>query len=293
MSLFIITDSASDVVDKSREDLIVLPLKVRFDDGNEYLDGVTITHQEFYEKLIESDALPTTSQINPFDFTECFEKIKEAGDEAIVITLSAKLSGTYQSAVIAAEDFEDCITVIDGNNATMGQLIIVDYALMLKDQGKSRAEIAEIIEVEKNHVQLVGLVDTLEYLRKGGRISATVAIAGGMLSIKPVVALEDGVIVMKGKARGSKNGGNALVTQINNSGGIDFTKPYRVGYTGLSDHLVKKYIADSSAMWDKYVDEIPYQTIGATIGTHVGPGAVAAAFFPKHPERLQNLTKNS
>ena len=293
MSLFIITDSASDVVDKSREDLIVLPLKVRFDDGNEYLDGVNITHQEFYEKLIESDALPTTSQINPFDFTECFNKIKEAGDEAIVMTLSAKLSGTYQSACIAADDFEDCITVVDTNNATMGELTLVDYALRLKDEGKTRSEIVEIIETEKNDIQLIGLVDTLEYLKKGGRISATVALAGGMLAIKPVVALEDGVIVMKGKARGSKNAENLFITTINASGGIDFSKPYRVGYTGLSDHLVKKYIEDSSSMWDKYVDDIPYQTIGGTIGTHVGPGAVAAAFFPKHPERLQNLTKNS
>jgi len=290
MALFIITDSASDINPDSREDLIVLPLKVRFDDGNEYMDGVTISHKEFYERLIESDALPTTSQVNPFEFSECFKKIKEAGDEAIVITISSKLSGTYQSAVIASDDYEDCISVIDSKNATVGESTIVDYAFMLKDEGKSRAEIVEILEKEKGNVQLIGLVDTLEYLKKGGRISASVALAGGMLSIKPVVAIDDGAIVMKGKARGSKNAGNALVSQINNSGGIDFSKPYRVGYTGLSDHLVKKYIEDSSDMWDKYVDNIPYQTIGGTIGTHVGPGAVAAAFFPKHPERLKNLT---
>ena len=123
----------------------------------------------------------------------------------------------------------------------------------------------------------------------GGRISSAVAFAGGVLAIKPVVGVKDGAVVMYGKARGSKNAGNALITQINACGGIDFSRPYRVGYAGLSDHLIKKYIKDSAELWEKYVDEIPYQTVGCGIGTHVGPGAAAAAYFPKHPERLANL----
>lgn len=293
MAVQIIVDSLADITGEDREKLIILPVTIRFDDGSEYKDGETITHKEFYERLIESDALPTTSQVTPYDFEEAFEKIKEAGDEAVVITMSSKISGTYQSACIAAQDYEGIIFVVDSLNATVGERALVDLAMSYRDEGKSAKEIAEIINEERKNVQLVAVLDTLEYLKKGGRISPAVAFAGGVLAIKPVVGVVDGEVIMYGKARGSKNAGNALITQINACGGIDFTKPYRVGYAGLSDHLLKKYIEDSAPVWEKYVDEIPYQTVGCGIGTHVGPGAVAAAFFPKHPERLQNLTKNS
>lgn len=287
MSVQIIVDSIADVTGEDREKLIILPVTIRFDDGSEYKDGEDISHQEFYERLIESDALPTTSQVTPYEYGQVFEKVKQAGDEAIVITMSSKLSGTYQSACIAAEDYEGIITVVDSLSVAVGERALVDLAMILRDEGRSANEIADIISVERNNLQVVAVLDTLEYLKKGGRISSAVAFAGGVLAVKPVVGVVDGSVVMYGKARGSKNAGNALVTQINACGGIDFTKPYRVGYTGLSDHLLKKYIADSSDMWDKYVDDIPYQTIGCGIGTHVGPGAAAAAFFPKHPERLK------
>lgn len=291
MALQIITDSLADVTGEDREKLVILPVTIRFDDGVEYLDGENITHQEFYERLIESDALPTTSQVTPYMFEEAYQKVVDAGDEAIVIVISSRLSGTYQSACIAAEDFDGKITVVDSLSVAVGERAIVDLAIQLRDEGKNAKEIADILNVEKYNLQLVAVLDTLEYLKKGGRISSAVAFAGGVLAVKPVVGVEDGAVVMYGKARGSKNAGNALVTQINACGGIDFTRPYRVGYTGLSDHLLKKYIADSSPMWDKYVDDIPYQSIGCGIGTHVGPGAAAAAFFPKHPERLKQ-TKN-
>ena len=287
MALQIIVDSPADITGEDREKLIILPVTIRFDDGAEYKDGENITHQEFYERLIESDALPTTSQVTPYMFEEAYKKVVEAGDEAIVITLSSHLSGTYQSACIAADEYEDSISVVDSLNVAVGERALVDLAMILRDEGKSRVEIAEILNEEKKNIQIVAVLDTLEYLKKGGRISSAVAFAGGVLAVKPVVGVENGSVVMYGKARGSKNAGNALVTQINACGGIDFSRPYRVGYTGLSDVLLKKYIADSSAMWDKYVDEIPYQTIGCGIGTHVGPGAAAAAFFPKHPERLK------
>ncbi|MDO4188297.1 MAG: DegV family protein [Lachnospiraceae bacterium] len=287
MAVQIIVDSIADITGEDRDKLIILPVTIRFDDGNEYKDGETITHKEFYEKLIESDSLPTTSQVTPYEYEEVFEKIKQAGDEAVVITMSSKISGTYQSACLAAQDYEGVITVVDSLNATVGERALVDMALALRDEGKSAKEIADVINEERHNVQLVAVLDTLEYLKKGGRISSAVAFAGGVLAIKPVVGVVNGEVIMYGKARGSKNAGNALVTQINACGGIDFTKPYRVGYAGLSDHLLKKYIEDSSDMWAKYVDEIPYQTVGCGIGTHVGPGAAAAAFFPKHPERLK------
>lgn len=287
MAVQIIVDSPADITGEDRNRVTILPVTIRFDDGAEYKDGENITHQEFYERLIESDALPTTSQVTPYEFGNAFKEVVDAGDEAVVITLSSRLSGTYQSACIAADDFDGKIIVVDSLNVAVGERAIVDLALALRDEGKSAQEIADVLNEEKKHVQIVAVLDTLEYLKKGGRISSAVAFAGGVLAVKPVVGVEDGAVVMYGKARGSKNAGNALVTQINACGGIDFTKPYRVGYTGLSDHLLKKYIADSAPMWDKYVDDIPYQTIGCGIGTHVGPGAAAAAFFPKHPERLK------
>lgn len=286
MALQIITDSIADITGEDRNKLIILPVTIRFDDGSEYRDGEDITHKEFYERLIESDALPTTSQVTPYSYEKVYKKVVESGDEAIVIAMSSRLSGSYQSACIAAEDYEGKIIVVDSLSVAVGERALVDMAMNLRDEGKTKEEIADIINIEKKNLQLVAVLDTLEYLKKGGRISSAVAFAGGVLAVKPVVGVEDGVVVMYGKARGSKNAGNALITQINACGGIDFTKPYRVGYTGLSDHLLKKYIADSSAMWDKYVDDIPYQTIGCGIGTHIGPGAAAAAFFPKHPERL-------
>ena len=287
MAVQIITDSIADITGEDREKVLILPVTIRFDDGCEYRDGENITHHEFYERLIESDSLPTTSQVTPFEFAEVFQKVVDNGDEAVVITMSSKLSGTYQSACVAAMDFEGKIIVVDSLSVAVGERALVDLAIKYRDEGKPIEEIADILNIEKKNVQVVAVLDTLEYLKKGGRISSAVAFAGGVLAIKPVVGVEDGTVVMYGKARGSKNAGNALVTQINACGGIDFTRPYRVGYTGLSDLLLKKYIADSAPMWDKYVDEIPYQSIGCGIGTHVGPGAAAAAFFPKHPERLK------
>lgn len=287
MAIQIITDSLADITGSDRDRVIILPATIRFDDGSEYKDGETITHKEFYERLVESDSLPTTSQVTPYDFGEAYKKVVDAGDEAIVITISSKLSGTFQSACIAADDFDGKIIPVDSLSVAVGERAIVDLALKLRDEGRTKEEIADILNIERHNLQVVAVLDTLEYLKKGGRISSAVAFAGGVLAIKPVVGVEEGAVVMYGKARGSKNAGNALVTQINACGGIDFKKPYRVGYTGLTDVLLKKYIADSASMWDKYVDEIPYQTIGCGIGTHVGPGAAAAAFFPKHPERLK------
>ena len=269
-----ITDSASDM-NHPREDVTILPLHIRFGD-DEYADGVTISHREFYEKLIECDTLPTTSLVSPAVFEDAYEQAVSAGETVIVITISGKLSGTCQSARIAAEDYEGKVFVIDSMNATIGERILVEYGLQLKDQGKSAEEIVSILEKEKSKIHTMGLLDTLEYLKKGGRISSTVAFIGGALAIKPVVAVSDGEIIMLGKARGSKNGSNFLIREAD---GVDFSRPFCLGYTGLSDELLQKYIHDSEHLWKDYAKELPISTLGATIGTHVGPGAVAVAFF--------------
>mgnify|MGYP000713082778 CR=1 FL=1 len=275
-----ITDSASDM-NSSREDVTILPLHIRFGE-EEYADGVTISHKEFYEKLIECDTLPTTSLVSPAVFEEAYEKAVSAGETVIVVTISSKLSGTCQSARIAAEDYEGKVFVIDSMNATIGERILVEYGLQLKDQGKSAEEIVSILEKEKSKIHTMGLLDTLEYLKKGGRISKTVAFAGGLLNIKPVISITDGAVVLEGKARGSRQGNNLLVQKIREWGGIDFDLPILLGYTGLSDALLEKYVEDSQALWQE-AGGVPESTmVCSVIGTHVGPGAVVASFFRKH-----------
>ena len=277
MKTRIIVDSTADLMPEIKERVNVVPLTVKFGD-EEFIDGVTIDNKTFYEKLIESDSLPTTSQATPDAFMTEFEKAKEAGEAAVVITLSSKFSGTYQSAMIAAEEYEN-IYVVDSSSVAMGGGILIELALRLLDEGKNAEEIAKILEEEKHKIVIVALLDTLEYLKKGGRISKAVAFAGGVLNIKPVISVTDGEISMLGKARGSKMGNNLLVQEIEKSGGIDFSKPVLLGYSGLSDVILNKYIEDSRHIWEGNLEEVRYTTVGSVIGTHVGPGAVVVAFF--------------
>lgn len=282
MAVRIICDSASDISQEEAKQLgiTVLPLKTIWE-GKEYRDGITMMPREFYEKLIETDELPTTSQVTPYEFEEVFQKIIEEGDTAVCLTVSSKLSGTYQSAVIANEEADHKIELVDTLNVTLGENILIKRAVQLRDEGKSAKEIAVIINEEKSRVKLVALLDTLEYLKKGGRVSATAAFAGSVLSIKPVVGVVDGKVEVLGKARGSKNGSNKLSEEIEKAGGVDFTKPFSLGFTGLNDELLQKYIRDSIHLYEGKVSEFPITTIGSTIGTHAGPGAVGVAFFAK------------
>ena len=240
---------------------------------------MNLTHSMFYEKLIESDMLPVTSQVSPFAFEEAYQKVREQGDQAIVVTLSSKLSGTWQSARLAAEGYEDVVKVVDSENASMGQHALVEYALRLIRSGLTFKEIVEKLENDKSRIRLIALLDTLEYLKKGGRISKAAAVAGSLLSIKPVIAIQRGEVAVLGKARGSKQGNNLLAEQIRLTGGIDFGKPFVLGYTGLSDTMLQKYITDHEEFWKADVDTLETSSVGGTIGTHIGPGAIGVAFF--------------
>lgn len=280
MSVRIITDSASDMSPVEHPALAVLPLSVTF--GTDvYMDGIDIDHQRFYEMLVERDELPKTGQVNPYAFSQAIAEAREAGDEAVIITVGAKLSGTNQSARTAlAEAPGGDVYVVDSNNVTLGERVLVEYALRLVDEGRSASQIAAAVEAVRDRVVVIGLLETLEYLVRGGRLSAAAGAVGTLLNVKPVVAVEDGLIVQLGKARGSKNGRNLLNQKVEKAGGIDFSMPLALGYTGLSDAVLKKYIEDSAALWAGHTEgELPVHTIGATIGTHVGPGAVAVAFF--------------
>ena len=278
MNIRLVTDSGSDLQPPYPSWVTVLPLTIAFG-AESFRDGVDLDHHRFYERLIEGDSLPTTSQISPAVFGDVFRAAADAGETVVVITMSSKLSGTYQSACIAAEDCPGTVLLVDSENATIGEHILVERAIELVEQGLEAAELAAQLEREKKDIRLVALLDTLEYLKRGGRISPSIAMVGGLLSIKPVVTVQDGEVVLLGKARGSRNGNNLLVQTIEKSGGVDFTRPYRLGYTGLDDGLLQKYVSDSAQLWKGHTDELPVSTVGGAIGTHVGPGAVAVAFF--------------
>ena len=279
----ILVDSACDLEQSDAQALGVslLPLQIRFGE-EEFLDGVTLSHRAFFEKLIETNTLPQTSQINEYRFEEAFSELTEDGSEVVAITLSSKLSGTHASAVKAAKKFGGKVHVVDSLNACIGERVILEYAVRLVKEGRlGAAEIAAELDEKKGKIQLLAVLDTLQYLRKGGRISSVTAIAGEMLSIKPVISVVRGEVKLVGKAMGSKKGNNLLTKLVSDCGGIDFTMPYVLGYSGLSDEFLQKYIRDSEALWKEHTDHVPYYLIGSTIGTHVGPGAIAVAFFAK------------
>lgn len=279
-NITIITDSASDISQNNNKGVTVLPMTITFGEEN-YEDGVSLTPDNFYMKLIESSALPKTSQVSPYAFGQAYENSLKSADYVIVITLSSKLSGTYQSACIAADDYDGRVFIIDSENVTVGEQILVDYALSLIDKGIEVNTIVSQLNTMKKRIRLVALLDTLEYLKKGGRISSGAAFLGNVLSIKPVIAIVDGEVSFLGKARGSKQGNNFLIQQVDTYGGIDYSLPVLLGYTGCSTVLMDKYIKDSSSLWEGRIPVPDIIQVGATIGTHIGPGGIAVAFFSK------------
>lgn len=280
MKVRIITDSTADVTNEVKERLTRVPLTVRFGD-EEYIDGVTINHEEFYKKMAESDILPTTSQATPFDFEAAFSKAVENGESVVAITIASKLSGTYQSAAIAAESFPGKVFVVDSKSAAIATGILAELALSLKDSGMEAKEIAETLERERENLYLFAVLDTLENLKRGGRISKTVAFAGELLSIKPLISVADGGIEILGKARGLKQGNKMLIDEICNAGGIDFEKPFLLGYTGLDESSLEKFVSVSGELWNGHEDTLRSAPICSVIGTHAGAGAYAVAFFKK------------
>lgn len=280
MAIKILIDSASDISKQESEKLGVylMPIIVNFDD-EEYFDGVNLLPKKFYEKLIESDVLPKTSQISPYRYEEAFKELTENGDQVIAITLSSKLSGTYESAVQASGKFNGKVFVIDSLSAAIGERLLCQYAQKLIDKNLSATEIVKELNAAKKKLNIIAMVNTLEYLKKGGRISKTVAFAGELLSIKPVIAVIDGEVKLIGKAMGSKKANNLLNTLVQKKGGINFDMPFGVVWSGLDDSTLQKYIKDSSHLWESHTSKVPSYIIGSTIGTHVGPGAIGVAFF--------------
>ena len=277
----IMTDTAADytIEDAKAKGITLIPLEINVD-GTAYKDRFEMSIDDFYQALTTSDILPSTSQINPYTYEEYFAEAASAGDEAVLITLSSRLSGTYQSALIAAGNYDN-VYVIDSLGVTISQKCLVDYACILRDKGYSAHDIASRVNSMTGNVRVLAILDTLEYLKKGGRISGATALAGSLLSIKPVVTVNDGEVVIAGKARGSKSGNNLLNRMIEECGGIDYTLPLHVAYSGNDSSLLDTYIEDSRDLWESNIKELPITRIGSSIGTHVGPGAIAVAFFQK------------
>ena len=276
----VVIDSTVDMADCLQDRVKTVPLIVSFGD-REYLDGIDLSRDDFYRELESGQLLPKTSQPSPASFEKIFEEIHERGEEGIVITVASKLSGTYQSACLAAEDYPE-ISVVDSETVAVGTGILAEYAIECIDRGMGRDEIVTEQNKKKDEICLVAMLDTLEYLKRGGRISKTVAFAGGVLNIKPVVTVKDGEILILGKARGTKKANNFLVEEIKKNG-IDYSLPILLGYTGTSTELLKKYIESSRKLWEGQVDELNCSQICSVVGTHAGPGAVAVAFFAKRP----------
>ncbi len=276
----LLVDSAADISQSEAHELGIemLPMTIQF--GMEtYRDGVDLSGRMFFEKLIESDELPKTSQINRYQFEERFSEMTADGSEVVAITVSSKLSGTYASAIQAAKRFEGKVWVVDSLNACIGERLLVEQALRLARAGLSADACASRLEADKRRVKVMALLDTLEYLLKGGRISAAAAVSGTVLHIKPVVEVIDGEVKLVGKAIGSRKGNNLLKQLIQRSGGINFSMPYATAYSGLEDSMLQKYLVDSREIWSGSTESVPSYRIGSTIGTHVGPGAIAVAFF--------------
>ena len=279
----ILIDSASDIEQAEAQTMGIgmVPMEIRFGEET-YYDGVDLSHRQFFEKLIESDVFPKTSQINEYRWGEAFKELTANGDQVIAITISSKLSGTFSCAQNAAKRFPGQVFAVDSLNAAMGERILCEYALRLLAGNADAASVVNELNEKKKKIQVIAVLDTLKYLRKGGRISGVAALAGEMLSVKPVVSVIEGEVKLAGKAIGSKRSNNLLMQLVEKCGGINFSMPYGLMYSGLSDEYLKKYLRDSEALWKGHIEDpalIPARLIGSAIGAHIGPNAVGVAFF--------------
>ena len=275
----ILTDSASDILPAEAEQLgvTVIPLNVTLEDGTILRDGVDMTPSAYYEILAGCRKLPTTSQPSPELFENFFLEAAAAGDEVIGIFLSHALSGTYQCAKLAADMANvDNVLFVDSGHVCLSEALLVRLAVQLRDSGKTAGQIAAILEHAKEHLHLVAAIDDLKYLRKGGRLPAAVAVAGGMLGIKPLITIQDGRVAMAGKARGLPGAYVALFKKVEEMGGINPAFPALAGYTVSSREVtpIQTYLRDNLQQEDLLVRQI-----GCVIGTHAGPGAFGIAFF--------------
>ena len=277
----ILTDSASDILPAEAEQLgvTVIPLNVTLEDGTVLRDGIDLTPSEYYTQLAHCRKLPTTSQPSPELFERFYLEAAAAGDEVLGIFLSHELSGTYQCAKLAADMANvDNVLFVDSENVCLGEALLIHLAVRLRDSGKTLVQIATDLEHARQHLHLVAAIDDLKYLRKGGRLPAAVAVAGGMLGIKPLITIKDGKVAMAGKARGLPGAYVALFKKIEELGGISPALAPIAAYSTSPREVqpIQSYLQDNLQVPEPLVRQI-----GCVIGTHAGPGAFGIAFFDK------------
>lgn len=276
----IITDSTSDLSaeEAARLGVEIVPLTVLFGEEG-FLDGVEITHEEFYGRLEKVQALPTTAQVPPETFINCFQAHVDAGDQVVGLFLSSEMSGTCQSAFIARSAVdEENVFVVDSRTVTFGLGLMVREAVRMRDAGLSAREIAAGLEELSGRVHLLAAVNTLKYLKMGGRISAATAAVGGVLGISPIIAVQNGVVESVGKARGRKNAFQWIAKRIETEECIDPEHLVAFGHSNAPDALAECQAA-CAGLTD--VPAASVNSIGAVVGTHAGPGAAGIAYFLK------------
>lgn len=275
----LIVDSTYDFTKEEADALgiDIVALKTQLD-GIEYKDRTQLKCEEFYDLLAESDDFPKTSQPSPEDFINAYKPYVENKDEIIVFCVSSKLSGTCQSALLAKDIIEyENMHVVDALTGSHAGRLIVEKAIDEINKGKSFEEVVAIIEEYKGRTRLYAVVDTLEYLQKGGRVSMTSAFVGSLLKFKPILKVIDGKLEAIDKKRGMKKAIDAMIEQIKTED-IDFNEPARIAYSGNN--------VDMSDFKNDLLDNFAFKSIesgqiGPVIGSHAGPGAKLVAFVVK------------
>lgn len=273
----IITDSSSDFTPEAAAQLQVevLPIPIRFGE-TEYLDRHNLSVTEFYHKLETVDQLPTTSQINPFQFAAAFQPFLDAGDEVVGIFLSSGLSGTFQSAQAAQQMLQsDSLYLVDSLNAALGQHLLVQIAVRLRNQGVSAQEIAAQITALSKKTRVLACVKTMKYLAMGGRVSAAAAKIGGVLGITPMVAIIDGKVEAVGKVRGQKAAIRWIQQRLTQEPADNH---YPVVFSHSCNETGREELAQALTATLPNSDYL-YNDLGCTIGTHIGPGAIGIAYI--------------
>lgn len=279
MTIRIITDSTCDIPIEQQQSLgiDIIPLSVIFS-GKKYADGVDLKKEQFYEMLSKSSDLPTTSQVNPDGFESLFKRYIDAGDAIVGIFISSKLSGTYQSAVIAKETVgSDRIYIVDSKSATFGLALLVYEAIKLRDSGLSAQIIYQNLIALCNRVKFYAAVDTLKYLKMGGRLSSSAAILGGVLHIKPLISVVDGEVKSVAKERGQKAAFTWILDKIKKDV-PDTQYPLVFGHANVPQSM-DEFISFINPVLNVTTPVIC--EIGCVIGTHSGPGCVGLAYIPK------------
>lgn len=259
----------------------VVPLNIHIG-KNEYLDGVTITKDEFYEKMASSVELPKTSQPSPQQFYDAFKKYIEKGKRIICLSISSELSGTFQSATIAKDMLKDeeqkSVTLIDTTSVSAVVLLLLKKADELLNDGTSVEDVVSWIEDNKHKTKVYALLDTLENLKKGGRISAAQALIGGLLTIKPLVTIANGKVETLGKSRGRKRGLQQLSELFTNLELFETDLLFVVHSFNTVEEarLELKHVIDESLFSNVY-----YYKLGSTIGTYAAAQTIGIALKEK------------